>query len=147
MQHDDFNLARFVEAQADIYPYVIQELQLGKKFRHWMWFIFPQIIGLSQSETGQFYAIRSVGEAVAYLHHPLLSQRLTECCKMLLIHQDKSAQQIFGALDAAKLCSSMTLFLWAAEHNRHPIAPLLNQVLMQYFEGKADAKTLSMLKS
>ncbi len=34
-----------------------------------MWFIFPQIDGLEYSFTAKFYAIKSKGEAQAYLNH------------------------------------------------------------------------------
>jgi uncharacterized protein (DUF1810 family) len=48
----------------------------------------------------------------------------------------RTAEQIFGELDAQKLCSSVTLFRHA-----DPDQPLFGQVLQQYFGGVPDAAT------
>src|SRR6185437_9308236 len=45
-QDDPFNLGRFVEAQEDHYERALAELRDGRKQSHWMWFIFPQLLGL-----------------------------------------------------------------------------------------------------
>ena len=39
---DPFDLQRFLDAQAPVYPRVLAELRRGQKQSHWMWFIFPQ---------------------------------------------------------------------------------------------------------
>jgi uncharacterized protein (DUF1810 family) len=52
----------------------------------------------------------------------------------------RSAEQIFGALDAMKLHSSMTLFARAV-----PEQGLFGTVLDKYFEGTRDAATESLL--
>jgi uncharacterized protein (DUF1810 family) len=44
------NLIRFLDAQDQIYPQVVEELAKGRKQTHWIWFIFPQVAGLGQSE-------------------------------------------------------------------------------------------------
>ena len=36
-----FNLNRFLDAQAECYGTVVNELNAGQKQTHWMWFIFP----------------------------------------------------------------------------------------------------------
>jgi hypothetical protein len=41
MTTDFFDLQRFLDAQAPVYPVVLGELQAGRKQSHWMWFIFP----------------------------------------------------------------------------------------------------------
>ena len=46
---DPFDLRRFVDAQEPVYPTVVEELALGRKRSHRMWFIFPQIAGLGFS--------------------------------------------------------------------------------------------------
>ena len=38
----------FVNAQAQVYGRVIEELTEGCKWTHWMWFIFPQLRGLGR---------------------------------------------------------------------------------------------------
>lgn len=37
---------RFVSAQKGIWDVVLFELRAGEKRGHWMWYIFPQIIGI-----------------------------------------------------------------------------------------------------
>jgi Protein of unknown function (DUF1810) len=43
------DLIRFVDAQAQVYRQVVEELSDGRKRTHWMWFIFPQLSGLGHS--------------------------------------------------------------------------------------------------
>ncbi len=54
---DPFNLNRFLDAQAPIYPEVLTELRNQRKTAHWIWFIFPQIQGLGLSPISQRFAI------------------------------------------------------------------------------------------
>lgn len=58
-----------------------------------MWFISPQLTDLGFSSTAQFYAIKSIDEAAAYLAHPVLGARLIECCEALLFHPARSAEE------------------------------------------------------
>ena len=104
-------LARFVEAQRDVYDAALAELRAGRKRSHWMWFVFPQIAGLGHSPTARFYAIRDLDEGRAYLAHPLLGARLERCvAAMLDWFGRRSAEAILGGIDAVKLRSSLTLF-------------------------------------
>jgi len=105
-----------------------------------MWFVFPQIAGLGRSPTAQRYAIASLGEAEAYLAHPVLGERLRECARILTELEGRTAEQIFGGLDAQKLRSSMTLFARAA-----PDEPLFGAVLARFFGGEEDSVTLQRL--
>src|SRR5437773_10287766 len=98
-------LDRFVKAQNDAYVNVLSELRAGRKTSHWMWFIFPQIAGLGTSEAARFYAIKNIAEANAYLRHPILGPRLTECTEAVLSIQGRSALEIFGSTDEMKLKS------------------------------------------
>jgi uncharacterized protein (DUF1810 family) len=52
------DLIRFVDAQAQVYRQVVEELSDGRKRTYWMWFIFPQLSGLGHSAMAQRYAIR-----------------------------------------------------------------------------------------
>ena len=139
---DPFNLNRFVTAQDDAgtYQAAVTELRGGRKVSHWMWFVFPQIAGLGMSPTSRHYAICSLAEAQAYLAHPVLGERLAECAGILTAASGRTAEQIFGSLDAQKLRSSMTLFLRAAPENE-----LFGQVLGQYFGGQPDPATDELL--
>jgi uncharacterized protein (DUF1810 family) len=76
---DPFNLQRFIDAQQSIYDDVRRELKEGRKYSHWMWFIFPQIKGLGYSSMAREFAISSREEATAYLEHPILGQRRRVC--------------------------------------------------------------------
>jgi uncharacterized protein (DUF1810 family) len=73
---DPDTLQRFVDAQERRYATAMAELRAGRKESHWIWFIFPQIAGLGNSEVAQRYAIADIDEAVAYLAHPVLGARL-----------------------------------------------------------------------
>jgi uncharacterized protein (DUF1810 family) len=135
---DPFDLQRFVAAQdaGGTYDRATAELRRGRKASHWMWFVFPQVAGLGYSPASRTYAITGLAEARAYLAHPVLGPRLTECAAILAGQHGRTAEQIFGEVDALKLCSSMTLFARAA-----PGEPVFRQVLDQYFGGVPDAAT------
>ncbi len=138
MVEDAYALERFVKAQDEgtIFDRVVEELRRGRKTSHWMWFVFPQISGLGHSQTSKRFAIASLGEAKAYLDHPVLGPRLIECTGIVAASEAASAEHIFGPIDAQKLRSSMTLFHLAA-----PDQPLFEQVLGRYFGGNLDAAT------
>jgi uncharacterized protein (DUF1810 family) len=135
---DPYDLQRFVAAQdsGGTYDRAVGELRQGRKTSHWMWFVFPQIAGLGQSPTSRTYAISSVAEARAYLEHPVLGPRLLQCAGLVCDAQGRTAEQMFGGIDALKLRSSMTLFLHA-----DPTADVFRQVLDQYFGGIPDSAT------
>jgi uncharacterized protein (DUF1810 family) len=137
----DFDLERFVTAQAEVYSRALAELRRGRKESHWMWFVFPQIAGLGTSPTARHYAIRSAAEARAYLAHPLLGPRLMECTDIVLEHRGPSAEAIFGTIDAMKLRSSMTLFEAVA-----PEPDRFAKVLEMFHKGERDALTLAILE-
>jgi uncharacterized protein (DUF1810 family) len=135
---DPYHLQRFVAAQdaGGTYDHAAAELHAGRKTSHWMWFIFPQIAGLGYSPTSRMYAITSLEEAKAYLAHPLLGARLIECATILTSLTGRTAEQVFGEVDALKLRSSITLFMHAA-----PGEPVFRQILDQYFGGEPDSAT------
>ncbi|MDQ0756542.1 DUF1810 domain-containing protein [Arthrobacter sp. B3I4] len=139
---DPFELSRFTEAQdsTGTYQRALSELQSGSKRSHWMWFVFPQIAGLGMSPTSRRYAISSLDEARAYLEHPVLGPRLLDCARAVLAIEGRSAEQIFGSIDARKLHSSSTLFLRAA-----PGEPVFQQVIDTYFGGVPDTATDRLL--
>src|SRR5262245_48041117 len=125
---DPFNLERFVAAQSGTYEWALAELRQGNKTTHWMWFVFPQVTGLGLSDMAQRYGIGSLDEARAYLHHPLLGARLRTCAAVVAATTGRTAEQIFGGIDAVKLRSSMTLFMRAA-----PDDDVFATVLARYF--------------
>ncbi|HYB29024.1 MAG TPA: DUF1810 domain-containing protein [Solirubrobacteraceae bacterium] len=141
---DPFELERFVAAQdrGGTYDAAVAELRQGRKRSHWMWFVFPQIAGLGQSPISKRFAISSLAEAEAYLAHPVLGPRLTESARILTELRDRSAQDIFGGIDAMKLRSSMTLFARADPGN-----DVFRAVLGTYFGGVPDEATERLLGS
>lgn len=137
--NDQFQLQRFVEAQQRTYDVALTELQAGEKRSHWMWFIFPQLAALGRSPTAQFYGIRSLQEARAFLAHPVLGQRYRASVGAILEWADrKSAAVILGDVDAMKLRSSLTLFENASGDR------LFAEALAAFY-GTADEATLQLL--
>jgi uncharacterized protein (DUF1810 family) len=137
---DPFDLQRFVDAQARVYPSVLDELRAGRKRGHWIWFIFPQVAGLGSSPTAARYAISSLDEARAYLRHDVLGPRLHECAQLVNAVQGRSIGQIFGSPDDLKVRSSMTLFVRATQNNSEFV-----ELLARYYDGEEDQLTLAQL--
>ena len=137
---DKYNLTRFIEAQEYVHLQVLQELENGRKYSHWMWFIFPQFKGLGRSSMAKEYAIKSIEEAEAYLTHEVLGQRLIVYCELLLKIPDKPIKQILGSPDNLKLHSSMTLFNALSKNL------IFQEVLDKYFKGQEDKKTVKLMK-
>ena len=133
-------LERFVAAQAPVYAQVVAELEAGRKTSHWMWFIFPQLRGLGRSPTALYFGIEDLGEAKAYLRHPVLGPRLVECSRLVLAVEGRSATAIFGSPDDLKLRSAMTLFGRAAAEEA-----VFAAVLETYYDGQEDPATLALL--
>jgi uncharacterized protein (DUF1810 family) len=136
----EYDLERFVDAQQGSYLGAVAELRAGHKSGHWMWFVFPQVAGLGRSALSLHYAIGSLDEARAYLAHPVLGPRLRECAGLVLATPERSAEEIFGGIDAVKLCSSMTLF-----HRADPDEPVFVEVLERFYGGIPDAATDEIL--
>lgn len=139
---DPFDLTRFLRAQdsANTYVQALAELRNGRKVSHWMWFVFPQIVGLGRSTMSKRYAIKSLAEAAAYLDHDLLGPRLLECAGVVTGLENRSACDIFGGIDALKLRSSMTLFSRATIDE-----PVFTRVLEIYFDGQPHPDTLRII--
>ena len=138
--NDPFNLQRFVDAQSPIFDRVSSELRDGAKRSHWMWFIFPQIKGLGQSQLARKFAISSREEAKAYIEHPILGLRLIECAELVNLIEDRTIEQIFGHPDDLKFRSCMTLFTNVSDN------PIFVDALSKYFNGESDPSTLQRLE-
>ena len=137
---DPHDLNRFVQAQAEVYEHALAEVRAGRKRSHWMWCVFPQFEGLGSSPMSRRYAIRSIAEARAYLRHPVLGPRLTECVESLLGIAGRSAHDIFGSPDDMKLRSCATLFACIT-----PADSIFDCLIRKYFLGKRDNETLRLL--
>ena len=138
---DPYDLQRFVDAQRPVIDTVMAELRAGRKRTHWMWFVFPQLVGLGRSDMAQRYAIRDQDMATAYLAHPVLGPRLVAAAKAVHDLEGTTAHAVFGDPDTMKLHSSLTLFA------RVPSAdPVFRACMKKYFNGKEDTATLSLLQ-
>jgi uncharacterized protein (DUF1810 family) len=137
---DPYHLQRFIEAQNPVYPQVCAELRSGQKQSHWMWFIFPQLRGLGHSQMAIKFGIASREEAEAYLQHPLLGPRLTECTRLVTEVEGRSIHEILGSPDDLKFRSSMTLFASVTSDN-----DIFTAALQKYFGGEFDRLTLETL--
>ena len=133
------NVSRFIEAQENTYSDALSEIRNGRKRTHWMWFIFPQIKGLGNTQMSVKYSINDINEAIFYINHPILGNRLKEITRELLKIKDKSALDIFGSPDDKKLKSCMTLFSIASQDS------IFRQVLSQFFNLEKDGKTLDII--
>lgn len=141
MDYTAQGLDRFVEAQDRVWPSVIDELALGQKQTHWMWFVFPQLKELGKSAMARHYGLASAQEARDYLAHPVLGPRLLECTRLILALRNADAHEIFGSPDDLKLRSCMTLFDAVA-----PEQGVFRQALKMLFADKPDQATLQLLK-
>ena len=133
-------LSRFINAHKQSYQNALEEIRNGHKYSHWMWYIFPQIHGLGKSSTSQYYAIKSLDEAAAFLHDSYLGGNLLEISHALLALNTNNATEVMGKPDDKKLRSSMTLFSLVPGAD-----PVFQNVLDKFFGGKRDQRTLRIL--
>jgi uncharacterized protein (DUF1810 family) len=140
-------LRRFAEAQAPVWNQVLRELHAGRKRSHWMWFVFPQLLGLGHSPTAQLFALASIEEAEAYLSEPTLGARLRECTRLVNEIQGRAIGEIFGYPDDLKFHSCMTLFARAAALGEAVSAEnqVFREAIEKYFGGREDPRTLALL--
>jgi uncharacterized protein (DUF1810 family) len=135
-------LDRFITAhQEENYSTALKEIHNGRKESHWMWFIFPQLVGLGKSSIAKTYALADLQEAIDYLAHPILGPRLIECTRAVL-ERPETISEIFGHPDHLKFRSCMTLFAQASEHGS-----LFHIALHDKCNNAPDAMTLQLLNA
>ena len=134
------SLDRFVTAQADVIETAMAELAAGRKASHWMWFVFPQLRWLGSSDRALFYGIADAAEARAYLAHPTLGPRLHAAVEMANTAPATDAEALFGAVDALKYRSCLTLFAAVA-----PEARCFAEGLGRFYGGEPCRRTLGIL--
>ena len=140
MKIDPFQ--RFLDAQDPVYSEVLAELSAGKKLSHWMWFIFPQHVALGTSDRAKRYGLYGLEQAREYFEHPVLGQRLLECCGLMKQHANRSAAAILGEIDALKFRSCLTLF-----HSAVPSEPIFGELLELFYQGEQDSRTLDLIQA
>ena len=116
------DLTRFILAHEEKYESALLELETGQKTSHWMWYIFPQMIGLGTSEMSIKYAITDESEAIGYLQNSLLFDHLAAVTKAIHGHvvvMNKQVINVLGSdIDVIKLKSSLHLFSQLAKQLR-----------------------------
>ena len=135
-----YELDRFIKAQNRDYDTALNEIKEGYKRSHWMWYIFPQIIGLGRSEIAIYYSIADREEAECYMQIDLLRGHLLEISEALLQVESDDATRVMGFPDDMKLQSCMTLF--AAVASEYDV---FQKVLDKVFHGEMDKRTLEIL--
>jgi uncharacterized protein (DUF1810 family) len=105
-----------------------------------MWFIFPQIEGLSSSAMSRRFAISSLEEAAAYLDHTVLGPRLIQCTELVINTSGRTLKQVLGPTDNLKFRSCMTLFAHASSGSE-----VFEDALKKYFSGQYDQLTVDRL--
>ena len=131
---------KFITAQAGIFDDALAELRAGRKRTHWMWFIFPQLTALGRSATARHYGLDGLQDACDWLAHPVLSARLLDCTRAVLMHRGVPIRDIMGSPDDMKLRSCMTLFQLA-----DPSQPVFGQVLQVFYGDQPHPLTLEWL--
>ena len=140
---DPYRLQRFVDAQAGgVFDAAMAELAAGAKRSHWMWFVFPQALGLGGSQMAQFYGVGSLAEARAYLAHPVLGPRLAQGAEIATRSGVASLGALFGSPDDMKFISSMTLFALAEPGTEGAV---FREALERWNAGRLDGRTVTLL--
>lgn len=133
-------IERFIEKQKEKYDLAFNEIRNGKKTKHYMWYIFPQIKGFGNSYTSEYYGIEDLKEAREYMENEYLRDNLVNISSELLKLETANPLEIFNHIDSKKLRSSMTLFELVSDDE------VFSQVLEKYFDGQRDEKTLNLVK-
>ncbi len=139
--------SHFLSEQEFAYPIALYEMRRGRKMSHWIWYIFPQVAGLTgkPSFNTQRYAIADLAMAKAYLSHPVLGARLRQISACLLEHEGKTALDVMSSgVDVRKLQSCMTLFDLAGEGRAENA--VFSRVLALFYAGERDGKTIRIIK-
>ena len=135
------NLNRYIDQQKIYYDIALKEIKNGYKQNHWMWFIFPQLKGLGESEISNYYGINGIEEAIEYYNNEYLKNNLIEISKELLKVENKSINYILGYPDNLKLKSCMTLFELVDKKEE-----VFKKILEKYYDNERDEKTIELVK-
>lgn len=118
-RRNTYDFRSFYAASDRDFRRALEEIRSGAKRSHWIWYVFPQLEILGQSETAIHFGIKNVREAVAYLQDAVLGPRLVEISEAVLerLSEGVELKVLMGSsIDAFKLRSSVTLFDIATKH-------------------------------
>ena len=122
-EENDFSC--FYERSNADYEEALAEISAGRKYNHWIWYIFPQLEILGRSGTAVYFGIKNINEALQFLNDIMLGPRLIEISKVAVqkLNEGVPLNILMGSsVDALKLRSCATLFYYATqfrskEHN------------------------------
>lgn len=141
----EINLTKFLKAQDNTrlgsYSTILATISSGAKTTKGLWHIFPRYIDLGSSRQSQYFGITEYNEALEYFAHPILSNRLHELCKALLLHDEKPIQDLFMEKDICRILSCMTLFENISPDN------IFTEVLDVFYKGERCAETLKCIEA
>lgn len=123
------------------YEKALQEIRSGLKSTHWIWYVFPQIKGLSVDVVTEYYALDNIDDAREYIEHNVLGKRLLEITSELLKLDISDPVVIFGMTDALKLRSCMTIFDYVSPENT-----VFREVIDKFCLGVPDENTLDIIE-
>jgi O-acetyl-ADP-ribose deacetylase (regulator of RNase III)/uncharacterized protein (DUF1810 family) len=144
------NLKRFHEVLTDASVDAIKnELEAGEKTGHWMWFAFPQISGLGQSENAEKFGVQGLDEAKAFLNDQSLEANLRQFTSFALnaaLNSEEGGAEgvkvLFGEVDAQKFHACMTLFSQAeGESGSHKEQAFFQNALDIIYKGTPHTTT------
>ena len=140
------SIQRFLDIQKENYEIALEEIKKGRKVSCWMWYIFPQMIGLGRSHICKYYGIKNIEEGIEYLKNEELRHNLLEISQALLDLGDVNITRVMGVIDDDKLKSSMTLFNIVEEKSGIDCKKIFQKVLHQFFNDEKDENTLKILE-
>ena len=144
LMFENTDINRFIEAQEVSYfcgyKQALEEVKIGRKINHWIWYIFPQLRCLGRSSRAHYYGITNRDEARSYLEHPILGARIREITEALLEHKDKTALSIFGDIDAIKVRSCMMMFDFLSPND------IFGEVLRSFYNEERCELTLKLMQ-
>lgn len=163
LEEDTYNLRRFLEVQETFYlgyRYVLKRVRCGQgnevrrqrllemvnnknttDYIGNLWLVFPRV-EFDHDLFSNEYAIKSRGEAIAYLAHATLRKQIYTLCHALLAHDldEESINDILGNYcDVERVKSTMTLFSEVSDER------IFHDVLELYFNGEKCEVTLAKL--
>ena len=146
---DRFYLARFKNAHENglkglgrgTYAQALEEIKNGRKMGHWMWYIFPQPRGFGHTDTSDFYGIRCLEEARAYLEDEVLNAHLRKITQAVLEQPTKDSKQLMGDPNYLKLAACMTLFDYICPND------IFEKVIDQFYAGSRHNETMRYIRA
>jgi uncharacterized protein (DUF1810 family) len=134
----EFDLTDFYEESGRHYIKALSEVRKGRKVTHWIWYIFPQLRILGQSDTATHFGIHSVAEAQYFIADEVLGPRLIEISKLVVKQLEVIPLRVMmgSETDAYKLRSCATLFFYACSAESKDLFEILMKLCECQLRGR-----------